>query len=675
MKTGRTEEFYEGDRDVVLSTAGTGETMQEVLRRRWSRRGLVKSGVAAGLVLTFAGRGNRAARAQSATLVAGEAAASGALTFEPISLDAGDDLVVASGYTAVPFLRWGDPIIAGAPAWELDNQSATAQEQQFGYNCDWIEFFPLPQGSDSADHGLLVVNHEYTNPELMFPGYMTRNPEFAALPDPENAPSEVPEFLTNPTQETIDIELAAHGLSVVEVRRDEAGQWAVVPDSRYNRRITGTTAMEMTGPAAGIDLTKTSEDATGTRVLGTLNNCAGGKTPWGTALTGEENFQQYFANLGALPEDDPTRVAHDRYGVPEAARSERGWEQFYPRFDVGKEPNEPFRFGWVVEFDPYDPAATPRKRTALGRVKHEGATSAVAPGGQVAFYTGDDERFDYAYKFVTRGAFNPDDRAANMDLLDEGTLYVARFHDDGTGEWLPLVHGKGMLTEEHGFADQGELLVKTRLAADLLGATKMDRPEDFETNPATGKVYLVCTNNNQRVLDQIDFANPRPNNLAGHIIEITEENDDHAATTFAWDIFILAGNPAAGGTWYGGYQGDVSPFAAPDNLTFDNSGNIWISTDGMPNNLPGNDGLFAAPTAGDERGRSMQFFSTVPGAECSGPVFNPDNSALWVSVQHPGEGQPLEDPLTLWPDGEGAPRPSVVLITANDPTAPIGRAS
>ena len=253
-------------------------------------------------------------------------------------------------------------------------------------------------------------------------------------------------------------------------------------------------------------------------------------------------------------------------------------------------------------------------------------------------------------------------------------MYVARFNDDGTGEWLPLVHGEGQLTEANGFPSQAEVLAKTRLAADALGATKMDRPEDFETNPATGKVYLVCTNNNRRTLEETDAANPRPNNLAGHIIEITEDGNDHAATTFTWEVFIMAGSPEHSGTWYGGLDPElISPLAAPDNLTFDNDGNIWISTDGLPNNLPGNDGLFVAPTEGEERGRTMQFFSTVPGAECSGPIFTPDNTALFVSVQHPGEGGTLEEPLSRWPDGDSPPRPSVVLITAENGTARVGR--
>lgn len=662
----RDEEFYEGDREIVLSTAGRGETMQEVLARRWSRRRVLGSGLATGLVLTW----SLPASAQEAdsSLNGSPDAVPG---FEPITLDGGDDLIVAAGHEAVPFLRWGDPLFSDAPAWDIQHQSKAAQERQFGYNCDWIGFLPLPLGSNASDHGLLVVNHEYTNPELMFPGYLTRNPEFDALPDPDNAPADLPEFLIHPTREIVDTELAAHGLSVVEIRRNGTGTWEVVLDSDFNRRITATTPMEVTGPASGIGLLRTNEDPSGTQVVGTLNNCAGGTTPWGTVLTGEENFQQYFANLSSLAEGDPIRIAHQRYGV-NLGQSERRWEEFYARFDLAQEPNEPFRFGWIVEFDPYDPTSTPKKRTGLGRNKHEGATATIAPGGQVAFYSGDDERFDYAYKFVTAGSYNPDDRAANLDLLDDGTLYVAKFNDDGSGEWIPLIYGEGPLTEANGFSSQGEVLAMTRQAADLLGATKMDRPEDFEANPVTGKVYLVCTNNSNRSIDDTNAANPRPNNFAGHIIEITETNNDHASTTFSWKIFILAGNPDESGTWYGD-NSDISPFAAPDNITFDVDGNLWISTDGMPANLPGNDGLFVAPTEGDQRGRSQQFLSTVPGAECSGPVFTPDNSALFVSVQHPGEGGTVEEPISLWPDGEHTARPTVVLITHIEPGSRVGR--
>jgi secreted PhoX family phosphatase len=693
------ENGYEGDKNKVYSNAGRGETFSEIMARRINRRSLLRGAAGASVVglatptMAAAQTGSPVASpdaSPAASPVASPVAGAPSLTFTPIGLNTNDAIVVPEGYEAVPLLQWGDPLTASAPAFDAMTQTAESQAQQFGYNCDWIDFLPLPQGSQTADHGLLVVNHEYTNPELMFPGYLTENPEYtaaqsatpvatpAATPDPTSATPvavvpvvpqvsvDIPEFLVNTSQDIVDVELEAHGLSVVEIRRNESGVWEVVRDSQYNRRITATTPMEITGPASGADRMKTSADTTGTQVTGTLNNCAGGITPWGTAISGEENFQQYFANLASLPEDDPVFALHDRFGLTEEA-SDRLWETFYPRFDLAQEPNEPFRFGWGVEFDPYDPQSVPKKRTALGRNKHEGHTSAIAPGGQVAIYSGDDERFEYAYKFVTAGTFNPDDRAANMDLLDEGTLYVARFNDDGTGEWLPLVHGEGPLTEANGFASQADVLIGTRMAGDLLGATKMDRPEDFETNPVNKKVYLVCTNNSNRTLDETDEANPRPENFNGHIIEITEANDDHASTTFTWEMFILAGDPANGGTYFAGFDTElVSPISSPDNITFDRAGNIWISTDGLPNNLEGNDGLFVAPTDGEERGYVRQFFSAVPGAEVTGPIFNADNTALFLAVQHPGEGGTLEEPVSTWPNGEAMPRPSVVVIQATD---------
>jgi secreted PhoX family phosphatase len=660
----------EHEDDKIYSTAGRGETFAEILARRVSRRGMLKGGtVASALVLSGPVLG-RAAYAQGTPPALATPAVGAKLAFEPIALDTGDEMVVPAGYRATPLLKWGDPLFADAPEFDPENQTAAAQAMQVGYNCDWIGFLPLEQGSDSSDHGLLVVNHEYTIGELMFPGYASQGP-------PEEG-SEEPTLVRNPTKELVDVELEAHGLSVVEIRRANGGAWEVVRDSEYNRRITATTEMEITGPAAGAALLKTSVDQDGTRVIGTLNNCAGGVTPWGTIVTGEENFQQYFGNLVALAEDDPVRVIHDRYGVEEET-TDRRWEEFYDRFDVAMEPNEPFRFGWGVEIDPYDPQSIPKKRTALGRNKHEGHTSVVAPGGQVAVYSGDDERFEYAYKFVTEGTYNPDDRTANMDLLDAGTLYVARFNDDGGGEWLPLVHGENGLDEAAGFTSQADILINTRAAGDILGATKMDRPEDFETNPVNKKVYLALTNNNRRTLEETDRANPRPENLHGHIIEITEAGDDHAATTFGWEMFILCGDPAQGSTYFAGFDtGEVSPLSAPDNVAFDLEGNLWISTDGMPRNLPGNDGLFAVPVEGEERGFVRQFFSSVPGAEVTGPVFTPDNTSLFVAVQHPGEGSDAiynsvyEEPGSRWPDGVGPPRPSVVVIQADDSTARIG---
>jgi secreted PhoX family phosphatase len=448
-----------------------------------------------------------------------------------------------------------------------------------------------------------------------------------------------------------------------------------VRDSRYNRRLTGFTPMRVSGPAAGHEWLRTSTDPQGSTILGTLNNCAGGKTPWGTVLTAEENFHQYFANLKDLPDSDYRKAIHNRYGMTTGA-SELRWESFYPRFDIAQEPSEAFRFGWVVEFDPYDPAMAPVKRTALGRFRHEAATITVAPGGQVVAYSGDDARGEYVYKFVTTGAYNPRVRSANMNLLDEGVLYVARFDPDGSGEWLPLVHGSGPLNEGNGFMSQGDVLMKTRNAADALGATKMDRPEDIETNPVNKKVYVVLTNNNQRGVDRgpaIDPANPRANNTGGHIIEITEDGNNHAGTRFRWEIFILAGLPGDETTFFAGAdKSRVSPIGAPDNIVFDLAGNAWVATDGAASAIKLNDGLFAIPTAGAERGRVQQFFSTVRGSEVCGPEFTPDNRTLFLAIQHPGEGGTFDEPISDWPDRQGLPRPSVITIQAFD-SRPIGR--
>jgi uncharacterized protein len=658
----RTVRFEHPEDEKVYSTAGRGRTFAEVLAARLNRRDGLK-GLAAASAITLAGSGLGRAAAQDGTPAAGTKS----LTFEAIAPGATDEAVVADGFQVQPLLRWGDPLFSDSPEFDPENQTAAAQARQVGYNCDFTGFIPLPFGSGASDRGLLVVNHEYTNGELMFPDYVTVGPPAEG--------EEEPTITLNPTQEIVDIELEAHGLSVVEIARGEDGAWGVVLDSEYNRRITATTEMTLTGAAAGSDLVKTSADPDGLTVIGTLNNCAGGVTPWGTVVSGEENFNQYFANAALLDPESVQGLSAARYGVNEEA-SERGWEQFYDRFDLAVEPNEPFRFGWAVEIDPLDPTSTPKKRTALGRNKHEGHTSVAVDGRPVVIYSGDDQVFDYAYKFVTAGNYDAADREANLDLLDEGTLYVAVFNEDGTGEWLPLVQGEGDLTEENGFATQADVLVNTRLAADLLGATKMDRPEDFETNPVTGKVYLVCTNNSSRGVEDnygIDTANPRAENIYGHVIEITETGNDHTSTTFEWSLFITAGPADDQTTDYAGFDKSmVSAFSSPDNVTFDNLGNVWISTDG--NRVDdANDGLFAVPTEGEERGFARRFFTVPNGAECSGPTFTPDNSALFISVQHPGEGGFWGEQINSWPDNNGlVPRPSVVVVTrSDDATAPI----
>lgn len=658
---------YEQDGPAILSTVGRGETFAAIMARRLSRRGLLRGGaVASGLVLAGPHTSSlTSAQSTPEAAAANPLADASPLTFEPIEPRLGD-LAIAPGYVATPFLSWGDPLTSDAAPFDPATLTPEDQARRIGYNHDFVGFLPLPLGTETSDHGLLVINHEYTNPELMFPGYMAPNPAAAT---PVAAGEEVAPFLPAPTAQHVAVELEAHGIAVVEVQRAEDGAWRVVLDSPYNRRVTATTETLVTGPAAGHELLKTSADDSGTRVIGTLNNCAGGLTPWGAFVSCEENFHQYFGNRALLAEDDPLLALHARVGMPEEA-SDRQWERFVDRFDVTKEPNEAFRFGWAVEIDPYDATSMPKKRTALGRFKHEAVNLVVTPSGQVVVYSGDDERFEYVYKFVSSGVFDPADRAANMDLLDDGILYAARFNEDGTGEWLPLIHGEGPLTGEHGFASQADILINTRGAGDLIGATKMDRPEDIEHNPVNGKVYMVMTNNTLRGTpdgkEEATPANPRPENQHGHIIEVTEDGDS-AAITFTWDIFLLCGDPADESTYFAGFPKDqVSAISSPDNITFDMNGNLWISTDGQPNTMEVNDGLYAVPVDGPERGYLRQFFSAVPGSEVSGPIFTPDNTSLFLSIQHPGEGGTFEQPITSWPGEEGTPRPSLVVIQAED---------
>lgn len=659
--------------EVILSGNGAGDTFEAVLERRINRRDFLKAvglTVAATAVSQASGGVGVAQAASAGSQAAAPAAQSGGVPFKAIKpvLRSSARPVVAEGHSISVVVRWGDPLFKDAPAFDPKNLTATAQEKQFGYNCDFVGVQPHPDAPNDPNRLLMTVNHEYTNPELMFSRWKGG--------------------ATSATKQTVDVELAAHGIAVVDLKK-ENGKWTVVVDSKYNRRFTGTTPMTLTGPAAGNDLLKTSVDSTGTKVLGTLNNCAGGKTPWGTVLSAEENFDQYFGNFAALPDANPVKAYHKRaaefYGQH---ASERGWEKVYDRFDMAKEPNEVFRFGWVVEIDPTDPTSTPVKRTAMGRFKHEAATFALANSGQAVFYTGDDARFEYVYKFVSQGNYNATDRRANLNLLDAGTLYVARFNDDGSGQWLPLVFGQGKLTAPT-FKDQADLLIRTREAADILGATKMDRPEDIEQDPVNKKIYMVMTNNSQRGAEGkpgIDKVNPRPDNRTGQIIEVTEAGDDPGATTFKWEIFLLAGNPAREAadrpnsqTYFAGFdKKKVSPIACPDNITFDNAGNLWIATDGAGSPIGFNDGMFAVPVAGPNRGELKQFFSTVFGSEVCGPEFTADNKTLFAAIQHPGEasGSTFDVPGTRWPDNRRGvpPRPSVIALQNNDANKIVGAA-
>ena len=629
-------------------------TLSELVVRRLSRRAALRGIGGAAAVATLADQllasGGEALAQGVARSSVPETGGPSTLGFKELSHQMAQRDAVAEGYEIQTLLRWGDPILPDAPAFDPTKVTAESQAQQFGYNNDYLDFFPLPRGSRNGEHGLLAVNHEYTNTNLMFPGIGSGSA--ARL---------------RTSAEQARAEIAAHGMAVVEIRKQN-GQWSYVQDGAMNRRITGETPMCVSGPAAGNDRLKTNADPTGTRVLGTLNNCAGGNTPWGTVITCEENFNQYFG--GEAAEKGPQAAAYKRYGITKDATY--AWGRYVDRFDLDKEPNEPNRFGWIVEYDPYDPNAVPVKRTALGRVKHEGCTHAISADGRVVFYMGDDERFDYVYKFVTARPWNPNDPAANRDLLDEGTLYVAQLHDDGRVLWLPLVHGTGPLTAENGFASQGDVLIETRRAADLLKATPMDRPEDVETNPVNGRVYVILTNNTSRKSEQVNRANPRAANAHGHIVEIIPpgagtDKVDHAATEAKWDIFLLAGKPGVdAGARYHRATSDQGWLSCPDNCAFDSKGRIWISTDGSPSAAGVADGLYAADTSGDGRALTKLFYQAPIGAEVCGPCFTPDDETIFLAIQHPGEnsGSSFENPSTRWPDfQEGMPpRPAVIAI-------------
>ncbi|TPK96802.1 MULTISPECIES: PhoX family phosphatase [unclassified Mesorhizobium] len=647
----RTSQLEENDGPPVNPT--DNRTMGEIISARFSRRGFLMGSLAVSAI---------AATVSPLALIAADearAAEASAFKFDELETGIDDKHHVAPGYDADVLLRWGDPLFADSPVFDPAKQSAEAQARQFGYNNDYVGYIPI---DGSAEHGLLVVNHEYTNPHLMFPGIVS-----IVEKDGKKAAEVAPL-----SKEQVDVEMAAHGGTIVEIRK-QGGKWQVVRGGKLNRRITSNTEMALSGPVAGHDRVKTNADPSGAKVIGTVNNCAGGVTPWGTYVMAEENIHGYFS--GELPEGHGEAANYKRLGIPEGAYE---WGAHYDRFDLAKEPNEPNRFGWIVEVDVNDPASVPRKRTAMGRFKHEGAESIVARDGRVVFYLGDDERFDYVYKFVTAGKFNPDDRAANMNLLDDGTLHVAKFAEDGSVEWMPIVFGQGPLTAENGFASQADVLIETRRAADLLGATKMDRPEDIQPNAGNGKVYVMLTNNSKRKAEQVDAANPRAGNAFGHIIEIVEEGGDFAATKGKWEVLLKCGDPSVAdvGATFSTATTAHGWFGMPDNCAVDSAGRLWVATDGQGPKATGRtDGLWAVDTEGAARATSKLFFRVPIGAEMCGPLFSPDDQTAFVAVQHPGDGgedwegfgRPsyYEDPSTRWPDfkPDMPVRPSVVAIT------------
>lgn len=618
----------DGDREPPANPSDT-PSLRELAELALTRRRFLQAGVAGAF-----------AALPGARLFAGAPA----LGFQSVPPSAADAVTVAPGYRAQVLYRWGDAVgaAAGAPTFRPDaGNSAAEQALQAGMNHDAIEYFPLPRDSRASARGLLAMNHEYADDGLLHPDGMKTW-----------------------SAEKVRKSQAAHGVSVIEVERAGA-DWRVVRPSQYARRITAYTPMRIAGPVAGTDLVRTSADPAGTTVLGTFNNCAGGRTPWGTYLTCEENFHSYF---GGKP---PVTAAMQRYGLGRGGWGFR-WEEHDRRFDLAAEPNEPNRFGWVVEIDPYDPRSMPVKRTALGRFMREGAMLTLAADGRVVVYSGDDAPFEYVYKFVSRDRYAG--RPADRDLLDRGTLYVARFAADGTGEWRALRHGDPGLTVADGFASQADLLVRARMAADALGATRMDRPEWVAVHPRTREVYCSLTNNPRRGAEgrpPADAANPRAPNIYGHIVRWREAGGDPAATRFAWDIFVQGGDPAqADPARRGTVKGDG--FGSPDGLAFDARGVLWIATDGGTGGDYaglGNNQLLAADTV---TGETRRFLVGPRACEMTGIAFAPDGRTLFVNVQHPGT-QGRSDPDhpragSNWPDFDpaGRPRAATLAITKDD---------
>lgn len=608
-----------------------------------TRRNLLKGGLGLAALGFFAGGIAACSRASTHSL----------LNFRsvPAQLDpAFDRVLVAEGYRAEPFFSWGDPVEPGAPAWNPDaSDDWQAQLKQAGDNHDGMNFFAFP---GEPERGLLVMNHEYVNPPL-------------------HPASRIDTSKPRPLAE-VRKEQAAHGVSVIEVRRDADGQWRRVLDSTYNRRISMLTPMRIAGPLAGAECMRTASDPRGLEVLGTLNNCATGVTPWGTFLTCEENWHNYFINRD--PDDFAARVSHRRYGLASSGTSKNyAWETADPRFDATPDPeqphggqvNEPHRFGWVVEIDPFDPLGQPVKRTAFGRFSRECAALRLADDGRMAFYSGDDARNEYVYKFVPAGRFDSANPTANRDLLDQGTLYVARFDKGGRGQWLALVHGQNGLTAASGFPSQLEVLLNARAAADVAGATPMDRPEWAAVHPGTGEVYVALTNNDER--RKTDAANPRPHNLHGQILRFSEDGGDPAATAFDWELFLLAGEAegardAQGAPVPANLKGTINGdlFSSPDGLAFDEAGRLWIQTD-YDDEDPAMAGMGCNQLlCADPRTREVRRFLVGPrGCEITGLAWSPDGRAMWANIQHPGLSYPASD-------GKTRPRSTTVLITRED---------
>ena len=630
------DELSFDDEDEMKFPRAEIQDFDRVVEQAVSRRGFLGGALAFGSGAAVMGTGllnGSSAVAQQASRFA----------FEQLAPQTDGTVHVPSGYTWNVLVRWGDPLFSDAPAFNPNTGIPTnGSDRVFGENTDGMEMFHQ-RGTE-----LLVVNSEYVNAKINLP----------AKQDGRPASSDDVTRLQN-----------FQGVTVMEVAEGDTG-WDVVVDSPYNRRIHHRTPMVIDGPAAGHDLLKTAADPTGTQSLGTFNNCGSGRTPWGTYLTCEENFNGYFGTTEELSLSDVHAAGFKRYGVSTKVDPGRyNYHGFDARFDISQNPNEPHRAGYIVEIDPWNPDAAPIKHTALGRFKHENAAYALAPNGQVVVYMGDDERGEYMYKWVSRDVYVPG--GDTSELLSEGQLFVAKFNDDGTGTWLALTPEDTGMTE-------AEIAVFTRMAGTAVSATTMDRPEWIAVNPTAVEAYCCLTNNSRRgALDDDgnirtnaagepmvpNAPNPREVNRYGQIVRWRPHNDDHAASTFDWDLYVMAGNPEV--YTDGLYAGTANinagnMFNSPDGMQFDSTGLIWIQTDGDDDNAGdflgmGNNQMLAGdPVTGEIR----RFLTGPNGSEVTGLTWSADRRTMFVGIQHPS---------APFPDGEGAlPRSSIISVKRAD---------
>lgn len=602
---------------------------ESVVERAMSRRGFLGRGIAYGATAFVLGSTALTAPARA---VGGNA---GRFGFRPIPTNTLDTVTVPNGYSWHVVAKWGDPLWSDGPAFDPATRGTGAsQERAFGDNNDGMATFV------DGDRVILAVNNEYTNRPIVYGNRETKLPE---------------------TADDVRKGKAAHGVSVMEIAED-GDFWSVVTDSPFNRRITADTEMMITGPAAGHDLLKTDADPSGRVSLGTWNNCGNGKTPWGTYLACEENFNGYFSSSN---KDLALTGAQKRYGI---GHDDWGynWAMTDDRFDISKHPNEPHRAGYVVEIDPLDPTSTPKKRTALGRFKHENAEVVVANNGHVVVYMGDDERGEFLYKFISAGKYALG--GDNADLLEDGRLFVAKFHDDMRGEWLELT------PETTGMASKAEICINTRQAASAVGATTMDRPEWVAANPGKVEAYCCLTNNKNRGRKPnkggdptpVGGPNPRAANNYGQIVRWVPDNGDHSATGFAWDLFVTAGNPTVHDDAYAGSP-NITPgnmFNSPDGLAFDTTGMLWIQTDGKYSNEGdfANQGNNQMLIGDPETGEIRRFMVGPKECEITGITWSPDRRTVFIGVQHPGEKG-----NSHYPDGgSSVPRSTVIAVKRTD---------